>query len=234
MSITQKYMKKVNAFDLIYFGGTNIILLCNIYVYKYIPLRNSFCESSSADLLTLQLFLKIHLYFTDAQPQPPHFVDLWPKTNSSRSKSSPLRQSNILCSINIFHFSSSVWDFFQNYFNRYFLWPRQLPHAKRDRVVFHSFLYWTHLLFDIYVHCTSLQSSIEFSKKSLTFMSCHAVKVFSHCHSHVNTHEYLYAVLLDCRFISFEWSHFHQVQYLYWNLNNFFHWIFSLVSSSIF
>ena len=104
MFITQKYMKKVNAFDLIYFGGTNIILLCNIYVYKYIPLRNSFCESSSADLLTLQLFLKIHLYFTDAQPQPPHLADLWPKTNSSRSKSSPLRQSNILCSINIFHY----------------------------------------------------------------------------------------------------------------------------------
>ena len=104
MSITQKYMKKVNAFDLIYFGGTNIILLCNIYVYKYIPLRNSFCESSSADLLTLQLFLKIHLYFTDAQPQPSHFADAWPKTNSSRSKSFPLRQSNILCSINIFHF----------------------------------------------------------------------------------------------------------------------------------
>ena len=96
-------MKKVNAFDLIYFGGTNIILLCNIYVYKYIPLRNSFCESSSADLLTLQLFLKIHLYFTDAQPQPTHLADLWPKTNSSRSKSSPLCQPNILCSLNIFH-----------------------------------------------------------------------------------------------------------------------------------
>ena len=90
MSITQKYMKKVNAFDLIYFRGTNIILSCNIYVYKYIPLRNSFCESSSADLLTLQLFLKIHLYFTDAQPQPTHFVDSWPKTDSSRRKSSPL------------------------------------------------------------------------------------------------------------------------------------------------
>ena len=104
MSITQKYMKKVNAFDLIYFRGTNIILLCNIYVYKYIPLRNSFCESSSADLLTLQLFLKIHLYFTDAQPQPSHFADAWPKTNSSRSKSSPLRQSNVLFSINIFHY----------------------------------------------------------------------------------------------------------------------------------
>ena len=167
-------MKKVNAFDLIYFGGTNIILLCNIYVYKYIPLRNSFCESSSEDLLTLPLFLKIHLYFTDAQPQPPHFSDLWPKTNSSRSKSLPLRQSNILCSINIFHFCFLCENFFQNYFNRYFLWPPQLPHAKRDRVVFHSFLYWTHLLFDIYVHCTSLQSSIEFSKKKFDIyvLSC--------------------------------------------------------------
>ena len=137
MSITQKYMKKVNAFDLIYFRGTNIILLCNIYVYKYIPLRNSFCESSSADLLTLQLFLKIHLYFTDAQPQPSHFVDSWPKTNSSRSKSSPLRQSNILCSINIFHYFCV--RFFQNYFNRYFLWPRQLSHAKRDQSCFSQF-----------------------------------------------------------------------------------------------
>ena len=103
-NVHYKYMKKVNAFDLIYFRGTNIILLCNIYVYKYIPLRNSFCESSSADLLTLQLFLKIHLYFTDAQPQPTHFVDSWPKTDSSRRKSSPLRQSNILCSFNIFHY----------------------------------------------------------------------------------------------------------------------------------
>ena len=118
MSITQKYMKKVNAFDLIYFRGTNIILLCNIYVYKYIPLRNSFCESSSADLLTLQLFLKIHLYFTDAEPQPPHFADSWPKTNSSRSKSFPLRQSNILCSINIFHFCFLCEIFFSELFQQ--------------------------------------------------------------------------------------------------------------------
>ena len=162
MSITQKYMKKVNAFDLIYFGGTNIILLCNIYVYKYIPLRNSFCESSSADLLTLQLFLKIHLYFTDAQKpilQEAKVLHFANQTFSVRS---------------IFSFFLSVWDFFQNYFNRYFLWPRQLSHAKRDRVVFHSFLYWTHLLFDIYVHCTSLQSSIEFSKKKFDIyvLSC--------------------------------------------------------------
>ena len=161
MSITQKYMKKVNAFDLIYFGGTNIILLCNIYVYKYIPLRNSFCESSSADLLTLQLFLKIHLYFTDAQPQPPHFVDLWPKTKKQKFSTSPIKHSLFYQYLSLF-----LCEIFFRIISTGTFSDHDSFHTQNViKAVFHSFLYWTHLLFDIYVHCTSLQSSIEFSKK---------------------------------------------------------------------